>query len=276
MPDPTRAGRTPLRLVDPDVPAVADPFAVPRFVFCNSGPAARPLAQPPERDGDGAELVWPSHWWVTHECSNRRRCEHRMPLPEWWLLMAKRGVPFHPDSEQSLQMALERIRTYKGSKPVFDDATRLLVQGVVIDALAIAPQPVTRGWVSTSLAAVGTLVRWAQTMAEPLEREHLLSQGTRNRFLNLGTTDLVDTSRRNLRCRLDLIATGLSQGYVAPTVTRPLQSGEATGAFDFDPVGVDLDADVVSPEAVRPVDDRIDQALEPGIAWDDRSAFKPS
>ncbi len=225
-----------LRLVDPDVPEPPDPFAAPQFVRRNSGPAARPLAQPPERDSDGAELVWPSHWWVTHECSNRRRCPHQLPLPGWWLLMAKRGVPFHPDSEQSLQMALTRIRTYQGSKPVFNEATRLLVQGIVIDSLVIAPQPVARGWVSTSLAAVGSLVRWAQTMAEPLEREHLLSQRTRNRFLNLGTTDLLDTSRRNLRCRLDLIATGLSQGYVAPTVTRPLQSGEATDPHSRDEV----------------------------------------
>lgn len=151
-----------------------------------------------------------------------------MPLPGWWLLMAKRGVPFHPDTETAFQMALKRIRTYKGSKPVFDEETRLLVQGIVIDALVVAPQPVTGGWVHTSLMTVGGLVRWAQTMAEPLTREHLLAQRTRNRFLNLGTTDLTDTSRRNYRCRLDLIATGLSTGPVAPTVTGPLQPGEAT------------------------------------------------
>lgn len=150
-----------------------------------------------------------------------------MPLPGWWLLMAKRGVPFHPDRETAFQMALQRIRTYKGSKPVFDEQTRLLVQGIVIDALVVAPQPVTGGWVHTSLMTVGGLVRWAQTMAEPLTREHLLSQRTRNRFLNLGTTDLTDTSRRNYRCRLDLIATGLTAGPVAATVTAPLQHGEA-------------------------------------------------
>ena len=232
MPDQPRADRTPLRLVDPDVPAAPDPFAAPTFVPRNSGPAPRPLAQPPADAG----LVWPSRWWVTHDCVKRRRCDHHMPLPGWWLLMAKRGVPFHPDVEQSYQMALTRIRTYKGSKPVFDEATQLLVQGIVIDSLVVAPQPVARGWVSTTLMAVGTLVRWAQTMAEPLEREHLLSQGTRNRFLNLGTTDLLDTSRRNLRCRLDLIATGLSHGYVAPTVTRPLQAGEATDPHTLDEV----------------------------------------
>jgi hypothetical protein len=150
-----------------------------------------------------------------------------MPLPEWWVLMAKRGVPFHRDSEQAFQMALKRIRTYQGSKPVFDEETRLLVQGIVIDALVTAPQPVTPGWVHTSLMAVGGLVRWAQTMAEPLTREHLLSVRTRNRFLNLGMSDLLDTSVRNYRCRLDLIATGLSSGPVTPAVTGPLKTGEA-------------------------------------------------
>ena len=141
--------------------------------------------------------------------------------------MAKRGVPFHPDSEQSFRKALERIRIYQGSKPVFDEPTRLLVQGIVIDSLVIAPQPVTHGWVHTTLMTVGGLVRWAQTVGEPLDREHLLSQQTRNRFLNLGTTDLGDNSRRNYRCRLDLIATGLTTGPMAPTATRPLQHGEA-------------------------------------------------
>lgn len=223
MHDQPRAGRTSLRLVDPDQPGQPDPFAQPVLRPRTTGPVARPLPQPPANAG----LDWPSQWWAEHECANRRRCPHVLPLPGWWLLMAKRGVPFHPDAEQSFQKALARIRTYQGSKPVFDEETRLLVQGIVIDALVVAPQPVTHGWVHTSLMTVGGLVRWAQTMGEPLERDHLLSQQTRNRFLNLGTSDLTDTSRRNYRCRLDLIATGLTSGPVAPTVTRPLQHGEA-------------------------------------------------
>ncbi len=232
MPDPTRAGRAPLRLVDPDVPEPADPFAAPAFVQRNSGPAARPLAHPPQHDDDGAELVWPSHWWATHDCDNRRRCPHRMPLPDWWLLMAKRGVPFHPDVKTSYQMALSRIATYKGRAPVFDEQTRLFVQGIVIDALVVAPQPVARGWVNTSLAAVGSLVRWALLNAEPLEREHLLSTHTRNRFLNLGCKDIEDTSVNNYRTRLDLIANGLSGTPVPATTTRLLQKGEPVDPHD--------------------------------------------
>lgn len=142
--------------------------------------------------------------------------------------MAKRGVPFHPDSEQAFQMALKRIRTYKGSQPVLSNEARDLVQSIVIDSLVTAPQPVTGGWVHTSLMTVGGLVRWAVLNGERLDREHLLSQQTRNRFLNLGVADLTDTSRRNYRCRLDLIATGLTSGPVEATVTRPLTHGEAT------------------------------------------------
>lgn len=150
--------------------------------------------------------------------------------------MARRGVPFHPDAEKAFEMAKKRIATYKGTQPVFTDEMCLLVQSIVLDALVIAPQPVARGWVNTSLMAVGGLVRWAMFNAEPLTREHLLSQSTRNRFLNLGTTDLLDTSRRNYRCRLDLIATGLTTGPVAPTITRAMVSGEATDPHTPDEV----------------------------------------
>ena len=153
---------------------------------------------------------WPSHWWLTHACQDRRRCPHQLPLPEWWLLMAARGVPFSPDRDEALRMALKRIRVYKGSKPVFNDSHRDFVQSIVIDALIAAPQPVTEGWVHTSLMVIGGLVRWALFNAEPITRENLLSDRTRNRFLNLGTKGLLETSQRNYRCRLDIIATALS------------------------------------------------------------------
>lgn len=143
--------------------------------------------------------------------------------------MPSRGVPFHPDHKVAMQKALTRIRTYQGSKPVFNEPTRLLVQGIVIDALVAAPQPVTAGWVHTSLMTVGGLVRWAQTVGEPLTREHLLSDRTRGRFLQFGTEGLLATSKRNYRCRLDLIATALLGGAVVlPTVSAPLRHGEAT------------------------------------------------
>jgi integrase len=150
--------------------------------------------------------------------------------------MAKRGVPFHPDAEQAYQLALRRIRTYQGSKPVFNEETRLLVQGIVIDALIAAPQPVTGGWVHTSLMTVGGLTRWAWMNAEPLERGHLLSTHTRNRFLNLGCRDLQDASVNNYRTRLDLIATALSGTPVLPSTTRTLIKGEPVDPHTADEI----------------------------------------
>lgn len=123
-------------------------------------------------------------------------------------------------------MGLKRIRRYKGSKPVFDEAHTDFVQGVVIDALIAAPQPVTEGWVHTSLMVMGGLVRWALLNSEPVTRENLLSTRTRNRFLNLGMKDLIETSRRNYRCRLDIIATALSGTPVVPSTTKTLISSD--------------------------------------------------
>lgn len=159
-----------------------------------------------------------------------------MPLPDWWLLMAKRGMPYDADAEKAFQMALKRIRTYQGSKPVLDEQTRLLVQGIVIDALVIAPQPVGDGWVHTSLMTVGGLVRWALLTGEPLDRENLLDTHTRNRFLNLGCKHLQDNSLNNYRTRLDLIATALSGVAVAPATTRALSKGEPVDPHTADDV----------------------------------------
>lgn len=198
------------------------PFGSARAAPRSSGPVPRPLRRAPA----GPDLVWPSQWWTSHECPERRRCPHPMPLPPWWLLMAARGIPLHPDVAQAHQLALRRIRTYKGSKPVFDEPTRLLVQGIVIDALIAAPQPVAGGWVHTSLMAVGGLTRWAWMNAEPLQRDHLLSTHTRNRFLNLGCKGLKDASVNNYRCRLDLIAQALFRTPLLPTTTRTLTPGE--------------------------------------------------
>ncbi|MDT0213941.1 tyrosine-type recombinase/integrase [Rothia sp. ARF10] len=140
--------------------------------------------------------------------------------------MAGRGVPYSPNHDEAFQIALKRISRYKGSQPVFDEAHRDFVQAVVIDALIAAPQPVCEGWVHTSLMATGGLVRWAILNAEPITRENLLSTRTRNRFLNLGVNDLTETSRRNYRCRLDIIATALSGTPVVPATTKTLIHAE--------------------------------------------------
>lgn len=48
MPDPLRAGRTPVRLVDSDVPEPADAFAAPTFRFADPDTSAlRPVRNEP-------------------------------------------------------------------------------------------------------------------------------------------------------------------------------------------------------------------------------------
>ncbi|UZJ24521.1 site-specific integrase [Rhodococcus antarcticus] len=131
--------------------------------------------------------------------------------------MAKKGVPFDPDCAVAMQKALDRIRTYKGSSPVLDPQSAFVVQQIVLDALVCAPQPVTRAWVSFSLAVTGRLVEWARTVGEDVVAEHLLSAQTRRRFLHLGCGDYTDGTRRNYRSRIDLIAN--AQAGVVPTAT---------------------------------------------------------
>ena len=46
--------------------------------------------------------------------------------------------------------------------------------------------------------------------------------------------------------------------------------GNRPGALDLDPVGVDLDPEVVAGQTVGAVDHGVDDAFQPGIARDDR------
>ncbi len=166
-----------------------------------------------------AGRVWPSEWWVSHACAERRRCPHRLPTPGWWLLMAKRGLPYDADAERAMQMAKERIAVYRGQKQALNREQQEFVQGLALDALVVAPQPVGPGWVNTTVMAIGRLTQWAVVEGEPLEREHLLSSNMRNRFLNLGCSGMKEMSVRNLRCRLDLVAAALSGAVVTPSTT---------------------------------------------------------
>ncbi len=143
-----------------------------------------------------------------------------MPLPEWWLLMAKRGVPYHPDVDVAMQVAKRRVATYRGKPGALTPEQQQLVQGIALDALVVAPQPVGPGWVNTTLMAVGSLVQWAVREGEDLDRENLFDVSTRTRFLNLGCAGLKATSVTNCRTRLDLIAMALSGVAVQPSLSR--------------------------------------------------------
>ena len=176
------------------------------------------------------DRTWPSSLWLAHvpSCPNSRKCDHPIAWPQWWWEMSQTGIPFHPDHEVALQMALRRIAGFNGRG--HSPEARDFIRAIAVDALIVAPQPVTKGWVSTTLMAVSGLVRWAVGAGEPLNREHLFSQRTRNRFLNLGCGDIMDTSIRNYKCRLDLIAaafSGTAAEPFAPSKTRKLIADEA-------------------------------------------------
>lgn len=189
------------------------------------------------------DRIWPSELWLRHvpSCSNPRKCDHPVAWPDWWLAMSQRGVPFHPDREEALQMALRRIAGFKGRGYDHKPEAQEFVRAVTVDALIVAPQPVTKGWVHTTLMATSGLVRWALGAGERLDRDHLFSERTRNRFLNLGCGHLTDTAVRNYKCRLDLIAAAFSDGAAEPFVqstTRQLFPEEAVEPHS----GADLDA----------------------------------
>lgn len=170
-----------------------------------------------------SELRWPSAGWLDHRtvCERPRHCPHLVEFPEWWLLMAYRGLPHHPDRDKAFRAAVKRINTFQGHPPLSADGA-LFVQQAVIDALIVAPQPVTHGWVSASLSAVGQLVRWAENTGQPLDRARLLSDESRDRFIHVECATLTKGARTTYQSRLDLIAsTLLSQPRTTPRVPIP-------------------------------------------------------
>ncbi len=170
-----------------------------------------------------SELVWPSAGWLAHgsACPRPRHCPHPVQFPDWWLAMSYRGIPHHPDRDRALHAAVQRINTFQGHPPLSPDGA-MFVQQAVIDALVVAPQPVTRGWVSASLSAVGQLVRWAENTGQRLDRQRLLSDESRDRFIHVECRTLTKGARTTYQSRLDLIASVLlSQPRSTPRVPIP-------------------------------------------------------
>ena len=155
---------------------------------------------------------WPSDRWRAHlvSCPDGRKCRCRVPEPVWWVLMAGRGMPLHPDAEVARQMAHEVITRFKG-QPALPEAERTFVQDTVRDALFIAPQPVSKEWVRSSLSIVTRLVRTISEEGAPLTREHVFSQRARNRFVHqhLATSRSVDVTVRYYESRINLVAAAL-------------------------------------------------------------------
>lgn len=176
---------------------------------------------PPEADGD-----WPSDRWRAHlaSCGPVRACRHRVPEPEWWVLMAGRGFPFHPDAATAREMANETINRFKGHPTLPEELLRF-TQEVARDSLIVAPQPVGPTWVKSTLAIVAMLVRSVASDGGPITREHVFTETARNRLLYVHMADYKQNSVRTYRGRLDLITMAL-QGVTVRTVGSlpPLQN----------------------------------------------------
>lgn len=206
MSEHPRTGRASLRLVDPDVPEPFDPDAS----YDLDDEAV--LAGLPD---DPALLVWPSHVWNEHlpGCSRPRRCPHLGDLdwPRWWVSKMRRYVPFDADVDRAIEMAMARVNTFRGGKHV-SEVGAAFARDAVRDALPAAPQPVSKPWVSGSLATLGAFATWVENQGEPLTREHVFAESTRMRYLtgrDGGALHLSEFTRRNYRLRLDVMASVL-------------------------------------------------------------------
>lgn len=172
-------------------------------------PVTRPLPQPP------AGAVWPSAQWTAHRiaCTQGRRCHHAFAFPDWWLAMITRGKPLDPDADAARQIAVQRIGRYKGHPHMLPEPLTF-TQQAVLDALCVAPAPISKSWLRASLSSVGGMARWVHATGQPLTREHVFSEEVRYRFV---TNCDEEGTRRLYSARLQLIADALN-GIVEPPV----------------------------------------------------------
>ncbi|MFC6285527.1 hypothetical protein ACFP3Q_06305 [Nocardioides sp. GCM10027113] len=123
-----------------------------------------------------------------------------------------RGIPYSFDTDEALQHAAARVNRFKGHPPLLPEPL-LFTQQAVLDALVVAPAPVTESWVNGSLAAVSGITRWVHNTGQPLTRQHVFSEETRYRWVD-GAGHLTKESARIYAVRLELIADHLNGATV--------------------------------------------------------------
>ena len=187
-----------------------------------TGPVTRPLPSRPSTDVD-----WPSLAWLAHysSCGRGRRCRRHVTFADWWLATVTRGIPYGSDADTALQSAVGNVNRYKGHPPLQPEPL-LFTQQAVLDALCVAPAPMTESWVMGSLAAVGGLARWVHRTRQPLTREHVFSEETRYRWIG-GAGHLKTESARIYSVRLELIADTLNGVAMCPRLPRATKVEEA-------------------------------------------------
>ena len=133
--------------------------------------------------------------------------------------MGRRGQQASRVDVAAINAAQPMINGYRGAANISGKAAAF-ARDVARDALFAAPQPVTESWVRGALSMSAGLAQWCIDTAQPLTRDHVLAQRTRQRFL-FGTGSAAEkVSRRTYQSRLDRIGTALlaPPTYAVPNV----------------------------------------------------------
>lgn len=135
--------------------------------------------------------------------------------------MAGRGQQATPEQVTALRNAQRAIDGYRGSADIGEQAAAF-AREATRDALHAAPQPVTGSWVLGALSITAGLAQWCENIGQPMDRDHVLAQQTRHRYLFGGGATVLKISRSTYWSRLDVVATAL---LAPPARPRPSVTG---------------------------------------------------
>lgn len=176
----------------------------------------------------GSRGDWPSDRWRRHlaQCGPTHECRHTVVEPRWWTKMIGRGVPLHPEARAARDAAHGVINRFKG-QPTLPFDLLVFIQEAARDALCVAPQPLTKPWIRSTLAAVSMLVRWVASTGSPVTREHVFAERTVNRFLYQALSQHDPATVRVYRSRLELVRLGLQGVTVRDALAMPSLGSQA-------------------------------------------------
>ncbi len=113
--------------------------------------------------------------------------------------------------EMTPEQVQARIDAYRGGKSM-SKAVVDFTREAVRDALHVAPQPVTRSWISYSTSCVGTIAARCEEQGLPLDRSVVLDRARIDRFLAHECRHMTKQGRSSYRSRLDVVAGALLHG----------------------------------------------------------------
>ena len=135
-------------------------------------------------------------------------------------------LPITPEQAQA------RVDAYRGGKAT-SKAVVEFTREVVRDSLHVAPQPVTKAWISYSTSVIGLLAARSEEQGLPLDRTVVLDRARIDRFLAHECKHLTTQARSGYRSRLDIVAGGLLGEQNASAWPRPvLSASDAVAPWD--------------------------------------------